>query len=50
MLAQLIGILITILVVYLIATRLISKNTKEIVYEDEMDEIELKSIDEEIDS
>ena len=50
MLAQLIGVLITILVVYLISTRLISKNTKEIVYEDEMDEIELKSIDEEIDS
>ena len=50
MLAQLIGILITILVVYLISTRLISKYTKEIVYEDEMDEMELKSIDEEIDS
>mgnify|MGYP001276630920 CR=1 FL=1 len=50
MLAQLIGILITILVVYLISNRLISKNTKEIVYEDEMDEMELKSIDEEIDS
>ena len=47
MLIQVTGILITILVVYLISTRLISKNNKDIVYEDEMDEIELKSIDEE---
>mgnify|MGYP000642560851 FL=1 len=50
MLIQVTGILITILVVYLISTRLISKNNKDIVYEDEMDEIELKSIDDEIDS
>jgi hypothetical protein len=50
MLVQVAGILITILVVYLISTRLISKNNKDIVYEDEMDEIELKSIDDEIDS
>jgi hypothetical protein len=50
MLVQVVGILITILVVYLISTRLISKNNKDIVYEDEMDEIELKSIDDEIDS
>jgi len=50
MLVQVTGILITILVVYLISTRLISKNNKDIVYEDEMDEIELKSIDDEIDS
>jgi hypothetical protein len=50
MLVQVVGILITILVVYLISTRLISKNNKDIIYEDEMDEIELKSIDDEIDS
>ena len=50
MLVQVVGILITILIVYLISTRLISKNNKDIVYEDEMDEIELKSIDDEIDS
>ena len=50
MLVQVTGILITILVVYLISTRLISKNNKDIVYEDEMDEIELKSIDDEIDN
>ena len=50
MLVQVAGILITILVVYLISTRLISKNNKDIVYEDEMDEIELKSIDDELDS
>ena len=50
MLVQVVGILITILVVYLISTRLISKNNKDNVYEDEMDEIELKSIDDEIDS
>ena len=50
MLVQVVGILITILGVYLISTRLISKNNKDIVYEDEMDEIELKSIDDEIDS
>ncbi|MDG2091938.1 MAG: hypothetical protein P8J54_01675 [SAR86 cluster bacterium] len=50
MLVQVTGILITILVVYLISTRLISKNNKDIVYEDEMDEIELKSIDDELDS
>ncbi|MDA9143375.1 hypothetical protein N9N99_02260 [Gammaproteobacteria bacterium] len=50
MLIQVTCILITILVVYLISTRLISKNNKDIVYEDEMDEIELKSIDDEIDS
>ena len=50
MLVQVTGILITILVVYIISTRLISKNNKDIVYEDEMDEIELKSIDDEIDN
>ena len=50
MLVQVTGILITILVVYLISTKLISKNNKDIVYEDEMDEIELKSIDDELDS
>jgi succinate dehydrogenase hydrophobic anchor subunit len=50
MLIQVTGILTTILVVYLISTRLISKNNKDIVYEDEMDEIELKSIDDELDS
>jgi len=50
MLIQVTGILITILVVYLISTRLISKNNKDIVYEDEMDEIELKSIDDELDN
>ncbi len=50
MLVQVTGILITILVVYLISTRLISKNNKDIIYEDEMDEIELKSIDDELDS
>jgi succinate dehydrogenase hydrophobic anchor subunit len=50
MLIQVTGILITILVVYLISTRLISKNNKDIVYEDEMDEVELKSIDDELDS
>ncbi|MDC3248577.1 hypothetical protein OAU65_06120 [Gammaproteobacteria bacterium] len=50
MLIQVTSILITILVVYLISTRLISKNNKDIVYEDEMDEIELKSIDDELDS
>jgi hypothetical protein len=50
MLIQVTGNLITILVVYLISTRLISKNNKDIVYEDEMDEIELKSIDDELDS
>jgi|TARA_B100001063_G_scaffold55756_1_gene49704 succinate dehydrogenase hydrophobic anchor subunit len=50
MLVQVTGILITILVVYLISTRLISKNNKDIVYEDEMDEIELKSIDDELDN
>ena len=50
MLIQVTGILITILVVYLISTRLISKNNKDIVYEDEMDEIDLKSIDDELDS
>ena len=50
MLIQVTGILITILVVYLISTRLISKNNKDIVYEDEMDEIEIKSIDDELDS
>ena len=50
MLVQVVGILITILVVYLISTRLISKNNKDIIYEDEMDEIEPKSIDDEIDS
>ncbi|MDA7828413.1 hypothetical protein N9A48_01150 [Gammaproteobacteria bacterium] len=50
MLIQVTGILITIFVVYLISTRLISKNNKDIVYEDEMDEIELKSIDDELDS
>ena len=50
MLIQVTGILITILVVYLISTKLISKNNKDIVYEDEMDEIELKSIDDELDS
>jgi succinate dehydrogenase hydrophobic anchor subunit len=50
MLVQVTGILITILVVYLISTRLISKNNKDIVYEDEMDEIELQSIDDELDS
>ena len=50
MLVQVTGILITILVVYLTSTRLISKNNKDIVYEDEMDEIELKSIDDELDN
>ena len=50
MLVQVTGILITILVVYLISTRLISKNNKDIVYEDEMDELELKSIDDELDN
>ena len=50
MLIQVTGILITILVVYLISTRLISKNNKDIIYEDEMDEVELKSIDDELDS
>ena len=48
MLLQLIGIFATILVVYLIASYLISKNNSEIVYEEDMDEEELKSLDDEI--
>jgi hypothetical protein len=35
-------------VVYLIASYLISKNNSEIVYEEDMDEEELKSLDDEI--
>ena len=48
MLLQLIGIFVTVLVVYLIASYLISKNNSEIVYEEDMDEEELKSLDDEI--
>ncbi len=48
MLLQLIGIFVTVLVVYLIASSLISKNNSEIVYEEDMDEEELKSLDDEI--
>ena len=48
MLLQLIGIFATVLVVYLIASYLISKNNSEIVYEEDMDEGELKSLDDEI--
>jgi hypothetical protein len=48
MLLQLIGIFATILVVYLIASYLISKNNSEIVYEEDMDKEELKSLDDEI--
>ena len=48
MLLQLIGIFATILVVYLVASYLISKNNSEIVYEEDMDEEELKSLDDEI--
>ena len=48
MLLQLIGIFATVLVVYLIASYLISKNNSEIVYEEDMDEEELKSLDDEI--
>ena len=50
MLLQLIGIFATVLVVYLIASYLISKNNSEIVYEEDMDEEELKSLDDEIDN
>ncbi|MFL2715988.1 MAG: hypothetical protein ACJ0FF_01090 [Gammaproteobacteria bacterium] len=48
MLLQLIGIFVTVLVVYFIASYLISKNNSEIVYEEDMDEEELKSLDDEI--
>ena len=48
MLLQLIGIFVTVLVVYLIASYLISTNNSEIVYEEDMDEEELKSLDDEI--
>ena len=48
MLLQLIGIFATVLVVYLIASYLISKNNSEIVYEEDMDDEELKSLDDEI--
>ena len=48
MLLQLIGIFATVLVVYLIASYLISKNNSEIIYEEDMDEEELKSLDDEI--
>ena len=50
MLFQLIGIFAAVLVVYLIASYLISKNNSEIVYEEDMDEEELKSLDDEIDN
>ena len=50
MLLQLIGIFATVLVVYLIASYLISKNNSEIIYEEDMDEEELKSLDDEIDN
>ncbi len=45
---QLIGIFVTVLVVYLIASYSISKNNSEIVYEEDMDEEELKSLDDEL--
>ena len=48
MLLQLIGIFATVLVVYLIASYLISKNNSKIIYEEDMDEEELKSLDDEI--
>ena len=48
MLLQLIGIFATLIVVYLIASYLISKNNSEIIYEEDMDEEELKSLDNEI--
>jgi hypothetical protein len=48
MLLQLIGIFVTVLVVYLIASYLVSKNNSEIIYEEDMDEEELKSLDDEI--
>lgn len=48
MLLQLIGIFVTVLVVCLIASYLISKNNSEIVYEEDMDEEELKSLDDEL--
>jgi hypothetical protein len=48
MLLQLIGIFATVLVVYLIASYLVSKNNSEIIYEEDMDEEELKSLDDEI--
>ena len=48
MLLQLIGIFVIVLVVYLLASYLISKNNSEIVYEEDMDEEELKSLDDEI--
>ena len=50
MLLQLIGIFATVLVVYLIASYLVSKNNSEIIYEEDMDEEELKSLDDEIDN
>ena len=50
MLLQLIGIFATVIVVYLIASYLISKNNSEIIYEEDMDEEELKSLDDEIDN
>ena len=37
-----------LLVVYLLSSYLISKNNSEIVYEEDMDEEELKSLDDEI--
>lgn len=49
MLVQLIGIFITVLIVYLISSYLISKNNEEIVYEDDMEDAELKTLDDEID-
>ena len=42
MLLQLIGIFATVLVVYLIASYLISKNNSEIIYEEDMDEEEFR--------
>ena len=48
MLLQLIGIFVIVLVVYLLSSYLISKSNSEIVYEEDMDEEELKSLDDEI--
>ena len=48
MLLQLIGIFVIVLVVYLLSSYLISKNNSEIVYEEDMDDEELKSLDDEI--
>ena len=48
MLLQLIGIFVIVLVVYLLSSYLTSKNNTEIVYEEDMDEEELKSLDDEI--